>query len=78
MIDALGFAFDHREETFLADGSVFECAVYRATIIWDGNERPVFVQASDGDALVGTLLMDGYELRVEMRTGGAVMLQLLP
>jgi clan AA aspartic protease len=78
LIAALGLAFHRQEQTILADGSTIETDTYQGIVIWDGAERSILVEASEGDALVGTLLMDGYELRVEMRTGGAVTLTPLP
>lgn len=78
LIVALGLTFERDAVTILADGSSVQIKMYAGIVLWDGAERLVAVEAAEGDVLVGTLLMDGYELRVEMRTGGAVTLTPLP
>ena len=78
LIAALGLSFERQEMTILADGSTVLTNAYVGIVLWDGAERQVLVEAAEGDALAGTLLMDRCGLWVEMRTGGAVTLQVLP
>ena len=51
---------------------------YEAEILWDGRKRPLRVLALDGDPLIGTALLKGYNLEVEFEVGGAVTLEARP
>jgi clan AA aspartic protease len=59
----------------LADDSTIFVNVHVATIIWDGDERAVEVLATGARPLLGTLLLDGYELIVQFAEGGAVTVE---
>ena len=61
----------------LADGSSTRLDAYEATIIWDGRDLPVAVLAMDGSPLVGTALLDGFNLNVDFKDGGSVAIQRL-
>lgn len=74
LIAALGLAYERQERTMLANGVIEECAVYSGVVVWDGGDRTILIQSANGGPLIGTALMEGYELRVEMREGGAVTL----
>lgn len=78
VISELGFRFHRRGRAVLADGSEIIFDVYEATVIWDGEPRRVEVDEADTDPLVGMGLLEGYELTVEVVTGGAVAIELLP
>lgn len=77
VISELGFRFHRRGRAVLADGSEIIFDVYEATVIWDGEPRRVEVDEADTDPLVGMGLLEGYELTVEVVTGGAVAIELL-
>jgi predicted aspartyl protease len=53
-------------------------AVYRATIIWDGQRRDVLVGAADGNPLIGMMLLDGFELRIQVKDSGSITIHALP
>lgn len=78
VITELGFVFRRRGRAVLADGSEIIFDVYEATVIWDGEPRRVEVDEADSDPLVGMGLLEGYELTVEVVSGGAVAIELLP
>ena len=61
----------------LADGS--ECIYdrYQATVVWDGKPIEVFVDEMDADSLVGMRLLNGYELKVQVRPEGKVTIKRL-
>jgi clan AA aspartic protease len=77
VISELGFRFHRRGRAVLADGSEIIFDVYEATVIWDGEPRRVEVDEADTDPLVGMGMLEGYELTVEVVTGGAVAIELL-
>ena len=52
--------------------------MYRATIEWDGTAVDVAVLALGDRPLLGTALLDGYNLSVDFVTGGDVRLQSVP
>lgn len=58
----------------LADGTEVISALYRAVIVWDGQERVTEVDALETAALAGMALMKGYELNARIVVGGRVTL----
>jgi clan AA aspartic protease len=56
----------------LADGTHASTRRFLAEVEWLGAWRRVFVVAVDADALVGTRLMQGCVLTIEMIDGGRV------
>jgi clan AA aspartic protease len=77
-ITALQLTWLGREQGTLADGSVDLFDVYRASVMWDGQPRPVEVEAADVDPLVGMALLERHSLVIEVRSGGAVSIKPLP
>ncbi len=71
----LGLPYVVTNPAFLADGSEVLIDVPIATVLWDGHPRQVDVQMSDATPLVGMLLLDGYDLSIRIRNGGAVVIQ---
>lgn len=62
----------------LADGSVSTFDVYRASVVWDGRIRSVFVAEFDAPPLVGMALLLGYEYKMQVRARGRVTIKRLP
>ena len=60
--------------TTLANGSETPTSRYLATIDWDGTQKEVVVQASDGPPLLGLSLLWGHLLVVKVERGGQVTL----
>ncbi len=73
-ISLLGFSFRGRTSVSFADGRRDRCDIYAETVVWDGESRPVIVEAAETDALVGMRLMAGYKITIENVDGGAVVL----
>ena len=71
-VQALRLPFVRRIVAGLADGSRIRLSVHLATIVWDGEMRQVEVLATGTQPLLGTLLLDGYELTVQFSEGGDV------
>ena len=78
LIAALGLTWLGREQGILADDSVELFDVYRAVVLWDGQPRPVEVDAVDGRPLLGTGLLQGHEVRIEVLVGGRLSIVALP
>lgn len=65
------------EEGILADGSVDDFDVYRASVIWDSKSRNIEVQAVNAQPLAGMALLHGHSLRIDVVTGGVVTITAL-
>jgi clan AA aspartic protease len=78
VIGALGLPWLCRQEGILADGSIHVFDVYVGTIVWDGRPWQVEIEAADAQPLIGMALMHGYELRVQVITGGDVAIAAIP
>ena len=72
LVAALGLRWRQRGRATLADGgeSIFD--IYEGTVVWDGQPRRVPVDEADTVPLVGMSLLEGYELNIQVRAGGAV------
>ena len=77
LIVPLGLVWRRRGRAFLADGreSVFD--IYEATVIWDGQARRVPVDGAETAPLIGMSLLEGYELTVQVRAAGNVIIRAL-
>ena len=62
----------------LADGSECVFDVYLAIVVWDGTERRILIEEADSDPLVGMGLLNGYELKMQVRSGGKITIKRLP
>ena len=61
----------------LADGSSVECAINYLDIDWNGESRRVEILVLETNPLLGTLLLDGCHLDIEMTEGGEVIVEYL-
>jgi clan AA aspartic protease len=77
IIAKLGLTWFMQEEGTLGDGSMCMFNVFEASVIWDGQIRPIEINESEADPLVGMGLLEGYELNIEGRAGGAVTIKAL-
>mgnify|MGYP000112005570 CR=1 FL=1 len=77
VIGAMNLPFLRRVTANLADDSTIHVSVYMATILWDSQEHQVEVLAIGARPLLGTLLLDGYELNVQFIEGGLVSVEAL-
>ena len=71
----LGIPFLTPATVTLADGNEDTFDLYRAEVIWDGELRSVRAYASDGDALIGMRMLDGYNLNMDVEPGGRVAIR---
>jgi clan AA aspartic protease len=73
-------ALPHRTDmdVMLGDGSIVSLPVYEAVVIWDGQDRTIFVHAAEGGALVGMSMLHGHELRMQVVPSGDVLIRAMP
>lgn len=74
----LGLPWRKVDQTILADGSECFFDVYDGQVMWDGKPRRVLVAALGTTSLVGMRLLDGHELKMQVRPGGKVTIKRLP
>jgi clan AA aspartic protease len=78
LIAKLQLPFRETSEFTLADGSIVQLDVFRATVLWAGQTRGVLVTAADGGPLVGMSLIYGNRLILDAVDGGQVTIGDLP
>jgi predicted aspartyl protease len=76
-VDRLGLPWHYRDVGTLGDGSQVIFEIYKAALIWDGQNQIVDVAASDADPLVGMGLLYGFKLQIEAVEGGRVTIEAL-
>jgi clan AA aspartic protease len=60
----------------LADGTIVEVPVYSVELNLSGEEREVEVISLASRPLLGTLLLDGCRLEIDMEEGGEVVVEI--
>jgi clan AA aspartic protease len=65
IITTLELTWFMQEEGFLGDGSLCTFNVFEASVIWDGQIKPIEINESEIDPLVGMGLLEGYELNIQ-------------
>src|SRR3954470_24898583 len=65
-IQQLGLKKSGDVQIILADGRAQACAVYRVIVDWDGIPVDIEVEAADFRPLIGTALLRGFHLSVEV------------
>jgi clan AA aspartic protease len=78
LIAALRLPWLRRGHAVLANGRVTVFNIHEGTVIWDRRRRLIHVDEADTAPLVGMALLEGYELRVQVRRRGTVAIQALP
>ena len=77
VITDLGLPWHYRDVGTLGDGSEVIFEIYKAAVIWDGQNQIVDVAASEADPLVGMGLLYGFKLQIEVVEGGTVTIEAL-
>lgn len=75
LIDRLALSWQNRAQALLADGSLHVFDAYIGTVLWNGKDRTVEVDAADTDPLVGMGLLRGHGLRVDVVENGTVKIE---
>lgn len=74
-IEELQLTFLAPSRATLANGAVETFNVHDATVLWDGHLRDIDADATGNVPLVGMLLLDGYDLNIQVREGGRVVIR---
>ncbi len=74
-VAALGLPFDQELIANLADDSSIRVDVHRARILWNGEVRTVAVLATGKRPLLGTSLLEGYEVNIPFADGRTVTIE---
>lgn len=77
LVSRLKLPFRRRGRALLADGSETVFDTYEAEISWNGQLRRVAVDEVNTDPLLGMSLLYNHELRVEVVTGGKILIESL-
>jgi clan AA aspartic protease len=77
MITELDLAWHYRDIGTLGDGSEVIFELYKAEVIWDGQNQIIDVVESDADPLVGMALLYGFKLQIEAVEDGLVTIEAL-
>ncbi len=75
LVADLGLPIVGDGEAVLADGSEAAFDVYGVSLLWDGQPRYVETGAVGLDPLLGMAMLDGYDLNIQVRSGGRVAIQ---
>jgi clan AA aspartic protease len=75
LIALLGLVWRQRGRALLADGSEGVFDIYEGTVVWDGQARRIPVHETETAPLVGMSLLEGYELTVDVRPSGNVIIR---
>lgn len=75
LIIKLSLTWKRRGRAILGDGRECIFDVYEAVVIWDGTLLTIPVDEADSDPLVGMLLMEGYQLTIQVFEDGLVELR---
>jgi clan AA aspartic protease len=75
IITELGLPWHYRDFGTLGDGSEVVFELYKASVIWDGQNQMIDVVASDAEPLVGMSLLYGYDLCIRAVEGGNVTIK---
>lgn len=72
IIESLELPLRRRGLALLADGSESVFDIFDGTIAWHGRRRRIPIDQTRTAPLFGMALLEGFELRIEVRTGGNV------
>jgi clan AA aspartic protease len=76
-VAALGLPASAKLDAKLADDTLTTVIVHQATIVWNGREVEVAVLAMGQRPLLGTALLDGFNLSADFADNGPVVLRRL-
>jgi clan AA aspartic protease len=78
IVRALGLTRRAGGSAVMADGSIRSFDIYAVEIEWDGSPREVLISAVGNEPLLGMRLLQGYELKLQVQSGGVVEITKLP
>ena len=75
VIRHLDATYAGEQDILLADFVPRSVDIYKAVIDWQGDERTVEIMVMEGRPLLGTFLLEGNLIQIEMYTGGPVNIE---
>lgn len=78
LIARLQLPYDRTEIYTIGDNSDVAFDLYGATVVWDGQDRAIFVLETEGEPLIGMSMLRGYHLFVDVIDGGDVRVEARP
>lgn len=75
VVSELDVPFAYIGAVILADDTVAELPIHRASLIWDGQPRAIRAHVTGSAPLIGMMLLDGYRLRIDVKVGGRVIIE---
>ena len=75
LVSELGLASAGNQSMILADGSFVYIEAFHAAIVWDGTAIYVRASVTDNAPTIGMSLLDGYDLFIQVREGGRVLIR---
>ncbi len=72
IIEQLQLFYDRSETYTLGDNNNVEFDIYRATLSWNGQDRPIFVLLTESAPLIGMSSLRGCSLFIDVIDGGSV------
>ena len=78
LVAELALPYSHASQVTLADDTVADLPIHRVALLWDGQPRTIRAHITDSKPLIGMLLLDGYSLRVDVKIGGRVVIDVAP
>ena len=77
LMEEMNLPWQGRRQVMLADGSIRTFDIYGGIVAWNGQDRPIDVDAVDTEPLVGMGLLRGHSLRVDVVRDGIVTVEAL-
>jgi clan AA aspartic protease len=78
LVAAMQLPYGRSGVVVLGNGTTVEVSSYTATVVWDGMDRQIAVLATEGVAMIGMSLLEGYHLFVDVIAGGGVRIEQRP
>ncbi len=75
LVTELGLVYRDRSRATLADGSEAFFDMYDVAVLWDSRLRSTRASSADATPLIGMRLLDRYDLSIQVRIGGRVVIQ---
>ena len=75
LVAELGLAYRSSGGAVLADGTEAVLEVYSGVVLWDGQRRIVRIDAAGDTPLAGMRLLAGFNLNIDVRQGGTVLIR---
>jgi clan AA aspartic protease len=78
LLTALQMSYDRTEIYTLGDNNDVSFDLYSGTVVWNGQDRDVFVLATESAPLVGMSMLHGSHLFMDVVDGGEVRIERRP